>query len=179
MNVRPSHAGTVKIDETTPSAYPATFSRESSISVQLEAIPASGYRFDKWSGHITETDNPTSVVVDCNKEITAHFSQITYTLTVRTSGSGSTIPAVGSYSYVEGTVVDIEAIPDGNWQFESWTGDVNAVDLAATTVTMSSDKVLIANFSQIKNNWWIVGSIAGVMIICVIMWFILRRRITK
>ncbi|REE00134.1 polysaccharide lyase family 7 protein [Marinoscillum furvescens] len=42
-------------------------------TVSLTANPASGYQFDHWSGDASGTSATTSVVMDANKSVTAHF----------------------------------------------------------------------------------------------------------
>ena len=69
-----SSGGIVKIAQTTPSSYPFTYNFRSGLSVTIEAVPAFGYVFDSWNGDLSGTDNPTTLVIDCNKNITASFS---------------------------------------------------------------------------------------------------------
>jgi len=178
VDVSPSGGGTIEINQTAPSSYPMTSTFKNGVSVRLEAVPASGYRFDNWSGDLSGSNtNPTTIVMSCSKNITANFSQIMHTLTMQVSNSGSTTPEAGTYSYSEGTAVNITATPDNGWQFDSWTGDVADPDLATTTVTIDSDKTLAANFSQVKPSWWLIGGItAGIIIIVVIIWLVVRRR---
>jgi hypothetical protein len=76
VDVSPSNGGTVAVGETTPSFYPTTSTFDNGVSVRLEAMPAAGYRFSHWSGDLSGADNPTVVVMDCNKEITANFSSV-------------------------------------------------------------------------------------------------------
>ena len=177
MDVEPSGAGTIQVGQIAPSSYPTTLEFGDGVSVRFEAVPASGYHFDNWSGDLSGTTNPATIVIDRNKKITANFSQIMHTLTMQVSGSGSTAPTVGTHSYSEGTVVSITATPDSGWQFDSWIGDIADPDSATTIVTMDSDKTFTANFSQIKPSWWLIGSvIASVVIIGVIIWLTIRSR---
>jgi hypothetical protein len=44
-------------------------------SVTLTATPASGYKFNNWSGGVTGTTNPVTVTVNANIAVTANFSQ--------------------------------------------------------------------------------------------------------
>ena len=177
MDVSPSDGGTVQIEQTAPSSYPVTSTFSNGVSIRVEAIPASGYLFSNWSGDLVGATNPTTIVIDCNKEITANFSQIMHTLTMQVSGGGSITPAAGNHSYGEGIVVSITATPDSGWQFDSWNGDVADPDLANTTVAMASDKTVTANFSQVKPGWWFIGGIiAAGIIIGVIIWLAVRRR---
>jgi len=41
--------------------------------VELGAMPNDGYEFSGWSGDASGSENPTSIVVDTNKDVTAHF----------------------------------------------------------------------------------------------------------
>jgi uncharacterized repeat protein (TIGR02543 family) len=177
VDVSPSGSGTVEVNETTPSSYPSTSTFSSGTSVQVRAVSAAGYRFDNWSGDLSGTTNPTAIVISCNKTVTANFSQIMHTLTIQLSGSGSTTPERGIHSYSEGTIVNIIANADSGWQFDSWTGDVADPYSANTTVTIDSDKIATANFSQVKPSWWLISGItAGVIIIGMTIWLAFRRR---
>jgi uncharacterized protein YkwD len=87
--------------------------------------------------------------------ITANFAKIAvtyYALTVAVSGSGSTSPAVGQHTYAAGTVVPIVATPGSGYRFVNWTGNVGTianVNAASTTITMSGNCSITANFGQI------------------------------
>ncbi|MAQ75226.1 MAG: hypothetical protein CL613_02700 [Aquimarina sp.] len=45
-------------------------------TVSVSAVPASGWEFSGWSGAISGSTNPVSVVMNTNKTITANFTQI-------------------------------------------------------------------------------------------------------
>ena len=75
MDVSPEGSGIVKVEQAAPSSYPFTYNFDSGTSVIVEAVPDSGYVFDGWSGDLSGSDNPTTMVIDCNKSITANFSQ--------------------------------------------------------------------------------------------------------
>jgi uncharacterized repeat protein (TIGR02543 family) len=76
VDVSPSGGGTVKLNEAVSDSYPFTFVFTSGELVHLEAIAASGYRFTNWSDDLSGTSNSTTIVVDCNKNVTANFSQV-------------------------------------------------------------------------------------------------------
>ena len=40
----------------------------------LEAVPAEGYTFDHWTGDVSLTENPDTLVMSCTKVITAYFA---------------------------------------------------------------------------------------------------------
>ncbi|MFC2060676.1 hypothetical protein ACFLTZ_06295 [Chloroflexota bacterium] len=148
MDVSPVGAGTIQLNQAAPASYTIDSTFDSGESVRLEAVPASGYHFDSWSGDLPGATNPTTIAMTCNKRVIANFSKIMHTITIGVKGSGSTSPVGGSYSYAEGTVVDIIATPHKGWLFERWTGDVTNPDSATTTVTLDADNNLVANFSR-------------------------------
>ena len=71
---------------------------------------------------------------------------VTYTLTMVVMGSGQTIPPVGAHAQLEGSMVDIRAIPDEGWKFYGWIGDVADPNSAATWIIMDGDKTVTAKF---------------------------------
>ncbi len=77
-----------------------------------------------------------------------------YDLTVNSTAGGSvTEPGEGTFTYDEGTVVDLLAVPDPGYTFVDWTGNVGTVadpDAADTTITMNGDYSITANFSPIS-----------------------------
>jgi uncharacterized repeat protein (TIGR02543 family) len=76
VDVKPSGGGMIKMEETVPSAYPDIIALPSGINIRLEAVPASGYQFDGWSDDLSGTTNPITIMMDCNRKVTANFSQI-------------------------------------------------------------------------------------------------------
>ena len=72
MDVSPG--GIVTVNQTAPSSYPSIHTFKSGTLVGLEAVPAFAYRFNNWSGDLSGTTNPTTIVIDCNKNIAANFS---------------------------------------------------------------------------------------------------------
>jgi uncharacterized repeat protein (TIGR02543 family) len=179
VDVSPIGDGSVLVDQATPSSYPATYDINEGTYVSLEAVPASGYLFDHWSGDLSTTTNPTTILIDCKKSITANFSQVMHTLTIKLSGSGATTPTPGIHDYGEGTAVSITATPDDGWQFDGWTGDVADPASAATIVTLDSDKIVTANFSEITTtqvSWPLVGGVAGGLVLVGLLGVILIVR---
>ncbi|NIM15164.1 MAG: PKD domain-containing protein [Candidatus Aminicenantes bacterium] len=119
--------------------------------VTLTAVPDAGWQFDGWSGDLSGTQNPTTITMNSDKNVTATFSQIPvpqYTLTVNTVGQGSVTLNPPGGVYDEGTVVTLTATPDAGWQFDNWSGDLSGTQ-NPTTITMNSDKTVTANFSEV------------------------------
>jgi len=73
-----------------------------------------------------------------------------YTLTVSSSAGGSvTDPGEGTFSYDEGTVVNLVATADDGYGFEGWTGDTEGVgdpESRTTTIVMGQDSSIVAKF---------------------------------
>jgi len=44
--------------------------------VTLSAVPGEGYRFEAWSGDLTGTANPTTLVMSANRTVSATFKDI-------------------------------------------------------------------------------------------------------
>ena len=120
--------------------------------VSIVATPDSGWRFVGWTGNVADASSATTkLTMNSNETVVANFSQVAHTLTVQLNGNGSTNPAAGSYDYGEGALVSITATPNNGWKFDDWTGDVADVSSATTTLTMGSDKSVIANFAQVMH----------------------------
>ena len=75
----------------------------------------------------------------------------TYNLTVHSTAGGSvTNPGEGTFTYDEGTVVNLVATPGAGYRFVNWTGDVDTianVNARNTTITMNGDYSIRANFA--------------------------------
>lgn len=62
---------------------------------------------------------------------------------------GTTSPAPGTYSYVEGESVQVTALPNAGWQLSYWTLDgVSVGSQNPAPVTMNKDHALVAVFAQ-------------------------------
>jgi len=75
-----------------------------------------------------------------------------YTLTISSTAGGSvTIPGEGTFTYDEGTVVNLTATPDDGYGFQAWTRDIQDIadpNSRATTITMHGKYSITANFGQ-------------------------------
>ena len=79
MDVSPTDGGIVKIQEQedTPALYPTKYTFDTGTNVHVEAVPARGHIFNKWSGDLSGTANPNTILIDCTKSITANFTPVT------------------------------------------------------------------------------------------------------
>jgi hypothetical protein len=139
VSVVPSAAGFVNA---TNSSY------VSGAQVTLNASPAKGYIFDYWDGDATGNTSTVTVVMNSNKNITAHFKVTAYSLTVTVSPArtGSVSPASGTYAV--GTKVTITASPVSGYIFDYWDGDASGTS-STITIIMDANKVVTARFIPI------------------------------
>lgn len=68
-----------------------------------------------------------------------------YALTINVEGNGRTDPAAGTYTYPQGTTVSVTAEASDGATFAGWSGSADGT-ASTTTVTMTADQILIANF---------------------------------
>jgi hypothetical protein len=121
--------------------------------VTLLATPEAGYGFLNWTGNIggieDEDSASTTMTMTGNKIIQANFVQ-TFTLTITSSAGGSvSAPGLGTFTFNQGTVVDLIAVADIDKSFEHWEGDTATMedkDLASTTITMNGSYAINAKF---------------------------------
>ena len=71
------YALTVSATNGTVTKSPNQTSYASGTSVSLQATPNSGYIFTGWSGDLTGTTNPATIVMNSNKSVTANFAAST------------------------------------------------------------------------------------------------------
>ncbi|MCD6391628.1 MAG: hypothetical protein J7L92_06545 [Dehalococcoidia bacterium] len=78
--------------------------------------------------------------------------EVQYDLTISSTAGGSvTTPGEGTFTYDEGTVVNLVASPAEGYEFDSWSGDVGTIaddEDATTTITMNGDYSITANFEE-------------------------------
>jgi len=136
-----------------------TFTYGAGEVVELEATSDDGYQFGEWTGDVGTVadvdDATTTITMDANYSITAHFTEKTaaqYDLTISSMEGGSvTTPGEGTFAYDAGEVVELEATSDDGYEFDEWTGDVADVSDATTTITMDGDKSIIAVFTAVTS----------------------------
>jgi len=133
--VSPSGGGTIS---------PTGGTYDEGSSVTLTATPATGYRFTKWSGDVSDTVTPLVIPMNADKSVTANFIKV-YTLTTSASPAegGSVSPADSTYD--EGSTVTLNAVPAAGYIFEKWSGDVSG-NVTPANLTMDGNKNVTAMF---------------------------------
>jgi len=134
------------------------FTYDEGTVVDLVAEAEEGYRFVNWTGDVGTIADvyaaTTTVTMNGDYSVTANFVAI-YDLTISSTGGGSvTEPGEDTFTYDDGTVVDLIAEAEEGYRFVEWTGDVGTIaDVYATTttITMNGDYSITANFVAIYN----------------------------
>jgi len=150
MAVTPEGGGTV-----TPAVGTYTYAQNA--VVPITATPATGYTFNYWEPDDTPGDpiaNPyeasTTVTMDADYTVTAHFAPITHTLDISIVGDGyvqATPGNIGFYNY--GTEVELTAWPASGWLFDGWSGDLTGM-VNPQTITMDANKTITATFIEME-----------------------------
>ncbi|PIU56586.1 MAG: hypothetical protein COS88_02675, partial [Chloroflexi bacterium CG07_land_8_20_14_0_80_51_10] len=125
--------------------------------VTLTARANVGYTFDHWSGDASGTSAATTVTMNSDKNVTAHFSAVApppvkYTLTVAVDPAGggrvSLDPPQPADGYDAWTAVTLTATANAGYIFDHWSGDASGTG-ASTTLIMNSDKSITAHFTEV------------------------------
>jgi hypothetical protein len=132
------------------------FTYDEGTVVDLVAEAQESYRFDEWTGDVEDIadvyDATTNITMNADYSITAEFVAI-YDLSINSTEGGSvTEPGEDTFTYDDGTIVDLVADVDEGCRFVGWTGDVGTIaDVydATTTITMNGDYSITANFEEI------------------------------
>jgi len=155
--------------------------------VNLVAEAGSGYSFGNWTGDVgtiaDANDATTTITMNGDYFITANFEQVTpqFDLTISSTAGGTvTAPGEGTFTYDQGTGVNLVAEAEEGYRFVNWTGDVDAiahVDAASTNITINDDYSITANFEEKPSINWplIVGIIGAVVVVGLVIFFVRRR----
>ena len=87
--------------------------------------------------------------MDSDKSVTANFIKKKYALTTTVEGEGTVtekvIKAGAATDYNSGTIVELTAVPSGEWLFVEWKGDVTGSE-NPTQITIDKAKSVTAVF---------------------------------
>jgi len=121
--------------------------------VELTATPNIGSEFSHWSGDLSGSDNPDTIVMDGNKSVTATFTltQHTLSITVNPSDSGAVIVTPEQDNYNYGTSIELTANPTEDYEFSHWSGDLSGSN-NPKTFFITDDMVITANFTEKQYN---------------------------
>ncbi|SDM12372.1 Listeria/Bacterioides repeat-containing protein [Daejeonella rubra] len=123
----------------------------SGTSVTVTSAPNTGYTFTNWtdqvSGSILSTSPAYTFALSANRSLIANFAINTYTLTVN-AVNGTVAKVADQPRYNHGSTVVLTATPAAGYVFSSWSGDATST-ANPLTVSMTSNKVITANFTAI------------------------------
>jgi len=133
-----------------------TFTYDCGTVVDLIAEAEEDYRFGEWTGDVSTIADvyasSTTITMSGDYSITANFVK-QYDLTTNSTEGGSiTEPGEDTFTYDEGTVVDLIAEAEESYRFGKWTGNVSTIAdvyAASTTITMNNDYSITANFEVV------------------------------
>jgi len=120
-------------------------------TVELTAEPNDGWLFERWEGDLTGNQNPDTVVVNKETNITAVFREVgamIHSLELNAQGQGVIEADPDRELYDENQPVTLTAVPAEDWRFSEWQGDLEGTENPQTLV-MDGDKSVTAVFSQI------------------------------
>jgi len=156
LTVSTTGSGTVTSSDSAISC-PSTCSMSYTYGKQitLTATPAAGWSFTGWSGTTCTGTGTCLVTMATTENVTATFTQITYSLSVTLSGSGmvtSTPSGIScgstcSSSFDSGASVTLNETPASGWSFTSWSGACSGS--GSCQVTMTAARSVSATFTQI------------------------------
>ena len=87
-------------------------------------------------------------VDDISVTVYTQVAPAEYTLTINIVGNGSVAKDPNQATYTYGTVVEVNAIADPGWSFDSWSGDL-AGSTNPDTITMDDNKTVTATFTEV------------------------------
>jgi ankyrin repeat protein len=133
------------------------YANESKIA--LTAKPKLGSIFRDWSGDVTGSEPVCSVVMDADKQITAHFEEKSYCLQIKQTGTGSgsinRSPSLvvdvdnDIQSYPAGTSVTLIASAAPDSVFAGWYADASGTE-PILSLLMDAEKSISAKFELKK-----------------------------
>ncbi|MCX7683184.1 MAG: hypothetical protein N2508_14660, partial [Anaerolineae bacterium] len=115
--------------------------------VTLTAVAAPGWSFAGWSGDLTGSASPATLVMTGHRTVTATFTRDEYTLTLHVVGEGSVTRTPHKPTYHYGDVVTLTAVAAPGWSFAGWSGDLSGSENPATLL-ITGHRAVTATFTQ-------------------------------
>lgn len=152
--------------EGTITPHAGEYEFDTGTQVQLEAIPAENWEFNKWIVDGTESYK-TEMIVVMVQDITAIavFKEIiedptpvdppepeNYTLTIKIEGQGIPTPDIGQYVIQAGEQVELNIRTINGWNFSKWIitdeNGTKEIKEQNSSIEMDSDKEITAVFEK-------------------------------
>ncbi len=133
------------------SVTPPSNSFEHGQQVSLTATPNGEYVFKNWLGALSGTTNPTSLLMDADKQVTGVFEKRQYPLNLTIEGNGTVkeevVAMANQAQYPSGTTVKLTARANPVSIFSEWKGDKTGTD-SVLTILVSKPFSLVAKFME-------------------------------
>ena len=135
--------------------------------MDVTATPAIGYQFDGWkvTGRASVKDEnsaTTTITATAVGTVTAHFSEIKYTIPVSSNNNNYGTVNTESVSVGISTYATISATPEVGYKFKQWQVEGGAVVAsttdATTTITATGTGSVTATFEETKYTIGVVSS---------------------
>ena len=151
VSATPEHTVTINVNGNGNVTGANTGTYLEGTELTLTATPAEHHDFINWTGDITSTDNPLTITVNSDINITANFQEHTkYTITA--SAADNTMGYVtGGGTYYAGETVTLTAVAKSTYYFVNWS-DANTN--ATRTFNATENVTLTANFAKANPRAW-------------------------
>jgi len=129
--------------------------------ITLTASAETGWTFDHWSGNLSGSQNPATLLMDEDKSVTAHFIPLVYNLSITIHGNGTISPSEGNHSYSVGTEITISSEASDGAYFNYY--DLNGEHLISETfsLTITNHTTLDVYFISTQQSYQLNVTIEG------------------
>ena len=133
---------------------PSSGTYKENAELSVTATHDSTYVFSGWSGSVTSNDNPLSLTMDSDKNLTATFVKNLRLLVLNISGEGLVEKRVdgnlvNDSLFVVGQTIKLTAVPEKDWVFDKWIYPETSIN--PISVTISKDTTLQVKFMRYFN----------------------------
>ena len=137
---------------------PGVHTYNAGATATVTADPDEGKQIASWGGACSGTsreDETCTILMNSNKRASVTFEdepeepEPTFELEVSHSAGGYTNPAAGTYTHNENTTTAVVAVPNANYEVDSWSGGSCAGSGTVCWITMNSDKSAHVDFKLV------------------------------
>lgn len=142
------------VPEKTGTVSPETGMFTEGSEIELKATANPEYVFKNWEGDAGGNENPLKITMIKDREITAVFEKVNYSLSIEVIGEGTVnqeiiLAKTTSTDYESGTTVQLTAIPENGWRFVDWGGDHTGSE-NPIQITMDQAMSISAKFERVS-----------------------------
>lgn len=134
LNLSVSGEGTVNV-QGEKNSEKDKYEKYTDLLLTAEASP--GWKFVDWTGDISSDDNPLNFKIQDDIDLTANFERDSFSIVTTIIGNGEIEISPEKDEYEYGEEITLNAIPDENWEFHGWSGDIISSE---KNVTFNIDK---------------------------------------